>query len=528
LRRFEALFICFAFRRLAEIVTIPAMTPFSPRRRTFIKTCGLAPLAFFAPPMPVSLNAEQAPHAAALPTATTLHDLASWVDRVRYEDFPPEVIAKTKRLLMDTLGCAIGAIDGEPIRIVSELLRQQGGHPQATIIGGGWKASVEQATFLNALAIRYLDFNDYAAFGYPHHPSINVGAALAVAEMQQLTGKDLLLGIATAYEIHIRFRDFSADGPGTIGARKRGFDLPSIEAQFASAAAAGKLLGLDVPRLENALAIAGSFGNTLREVRSGGELAMAKGTAEAISSKNGTFAALLARAGMSYPGTLLDGESGYVKVIVGGGNEKILRSQTTDFHIMKSNYKMWPSIGTSQAPIAATLELRKQVAVDEIESITVGLSDFGYEQQQDFRGEITTREHADHSVPYLVARTFLDGDIKVSDFEEHRFRDRRALALADKVILAVDKSLNGDAEILGVKMAVTTRTGAIHRGELLYGPGSVRNPADDASLTRKFVSNVEGVLGRDRADRAVETILQVDRMSGLGELLEAIAPRRTR
>ena len=78
---------------------------------------------------------------------------------------------------------------------------------------------------------------------------------------------------------------------------------------------------------------------------------------------------------------------------------------------------MWPSIGTSQAPIAAALSLRKDVPVDQIEKIHVGLSAFGYDQQRDFLGEINTREHADHSVPYLVARAFLDGDVKVSDFE---------------------------------------------------------------------------------------------------------------
>jgi 2-methylcitrate dehydratase len=393
------------------------------------------------------------------------------------------------------------------------------------VIGSGWKASAEQATFLNALAIRYLDLNDYASFGYPHHPSINVGAALAIAELQQLTGKDLLLGITIAYDVHIRFRDFSADGRGTTGARKRGFDLPSIEAQFASAAAAGKLLGLDASRLANALAIAGSFGNTLREVRSGGELSMAKGSAEAIASKNGTFAALLARAGMRYPATLLDGESGYAKVIVGDADEKIIRSQSAAFHILNSSYKMWPAIGTAQAPIAAALALRKDVRVDEIEKITIALSDFGYEQQRDFLGAINTREHADHSVPYLVARAFLDGDVKVSDFEEHRYRDPRALALADKVTVAVDASLNGEAEILGVKMAVAARNGDLRRADVLYAPGSVRNPADDPTLVAKFVSNAEDVLGRDRAHRAAEVILSIDRTRNLGELLKAIAPR---
>ena len=144
-----------------------------------------------------------------------LNDLASWVVKVRYEDFPADVIAKTKRLMLDTIGCAVGAINGEPIRIATGSgSSSRVAIPQATVLGGGWKASAEQATFLNAMAIRYLDFNDYAAFGYPHHPSINVGAALATAEMLQLSGTDALFGLAVAYEVHIRFRDFSADGKG--------------------------------------------------------------------------------------------------------------------------------------------------------------------------------------------------------------------------------------------------------------------------------------------------------------------------
>ena len=92
--------------------------------------------------------------------------------------------------------------------------------------------------------------------------------------------------------------------------------------------------------------------------------------------------------------------------------------------------------------------------------------------------------------------------------------------------LAVDKSLNGEAEILGVRMAVTRRNGAARKAEVLYAPGSVRNPPDDSSLEAKFLSNAEAVLGRDGAHKAAGVILSVDRLNTLGELLAALAPRR--
>ena len=64
---------------------------------------------------------------------------------------------------------------------------------------------------------------------------------------------------------------------------------------------------------------------------------------------------------------------------------------------------------------AAALAIRKQQLRPEIASVTVALSDFAYRQQKAYPEEIKSREHADHSIPYTVARALLDGDIKVGD-----------------------------------------------------------------------------------------------------------------
>ena len=111
------------------------------------------------------------------------------------------------------------------------------------------------------MAIRYLDYNDYAALGSAHHCSINVAPALAVAEMQGLTGKDLLLGIVVGYEVQLRLRD------ATEGGGIRGWDAGTVATSYASAAVAAKLLGLDASKVAYAIAIAGAHGNTLAEVR---------------------------------------------------------------------------------------------------------------------------------------------------------------------------------------------------------------------------------------------------------------------
>ena len=448
---------------------------------------------------------------------TVAEDIARWLVELRYEEVPADVIARAKRVLLDTIGCALGAIGAAPVRAAQQVVALQGGNPQATVLGLGRKASCDQAAFLNGMALRYFDYNDYIALGRPNHASINVAPALAVAEMQGLSGQALLLGLIAGYELEVRLRDAIA------AKRREGWDDTSIEAQYAAAATAGKLLQLDEVKLANALAIAGSNANTLAEVRRGAELTPAKGSAEPMAARNGVFAALLARAGLTYPLTIFEGENGFAKMVSGPLDEAILRRRSGEFQILKSCIKLWPCVGTAQAPIAAALEIHKrQPRAEEISSITVALSDFAYRQQIAYPEDISTREHADHSIPYLVARALLDGDVRVTDFAEERFRDPRALALKRRLAVRPEASLSN--ENLGANLEVTLQNGSVLAANVPIPPGNMLNPAGDAELTRKFLALSETVLGRARAQRAIEVILSVETLPDLGDLLNSLSP----
>ena len=489
-------------------------------RREVLKGCVLGALAFATAPLSVGTAlAKTAEPEKGRSRSTILQDVARWLEQLRYEELPANVVARAKRVTLDTLGCALGALDAEPVRQARRVVALQGGNRQATVVGVGDKVSCDQAAFLNAMALRYLDYNDYVGLGRPHHASINVAPALAVAEMQSASGKEMLLGLVAGYELEVRLRDAVAEK------EKAGWDATSILAQYASAATAGKLLRLDAAKLANALAIAGSNANTLGEVRRGTEMTPAKGSAEPMAARNGVFAALLAREGLTYPLTMLDGEYGFAKMVPGSLDEAVLRSRGGEFQILKSCIKLWPCVGTAQAPIAAALEIGKQQPrADEIERVTVSLSEFAYRQQIAYPTEINTREHADHSVPYLVARALLDGAVVVGDFEEKRFRDPQAVALIKKISLRSEPSLSNDD--IGAKVQVMSRTGGITSADVPIPPGAISNPPDDASLARKFLALSEGVLGRARAGQAIEAILTIDTMPNLGKLLEAITPAK--
>ncbi len=501
------------------------------RRRDFLKNSGMAGFLFSALSSTgwsgsTLQNKTEGKRSQA--RTTVAEDVGSWVEKLRYEDLSEQSIHRARQVLLDTLGCALGAIDAEPVRIAQQVVQLQGGNQQSTVVGVGSKVSCEQAAFLNGMALRYLDYNDYAAFGSPHHCSINVAPALAIAEMRGLTGKDLLLGIIVGYEVQLRLRD-ATEGAGTTG---RGWDTGTVATSYAAAAAAAKLLGLDASKIAYAMAIAGAHGNTLAEVRgaalsSGGVMTPSKGTADPMSARLGTFAALLAQAGLTYPLTIFEGTAGYGKVAAGKHQDDIFRQRTGDLQILKNCFKIWPCFVYAQSPIAAALEIyRRKPDPAEIQSITVGLSEAGYKNQQDYVGEITAREHADHSVPHVVSRALLDGQVKVDDFEERRFREPRVVELIRKVTLRSDLSLSGPGrEAYGVKIEVRLKNGNVVSSELSAPPGSLENPADDAILTRKFLALSENVIGKARAEKAAELILAVDRAPNLKELISAVTAR---
>ena len=108
---------------------------------------------------------------------TLAEDMARWVCDLHYEALPSEVVTRTKLILLDTVGCALAALDAPPVRLARQVAREQGGNPLATPLGASWRTSTDSGAFINALAARYLDFNDYTDVG--SHPSTNIGTVTA-------------------------------------------------------------------------------------------------------------------------------------------------------------------------------------------------------------------------------------------------------------------------------------------------------------------------------------------------------------
>ena len=133
--------------------------------------------------------------------------LSRYAANLTYDDLTPEAIHEAKRRVLDSLGCAMGARHAEPAHIARELALSVRASPGATVIGTTHKSAPDHAAFANGVLFRYLDFNDTYLSKEPAHPSDNIAAILAAAEVVGASGKDVILAIVLAYEVQCRLCD---------------------------------------------------------------------------------------------------------------------------------------------------------------------------------------------------------------------------------------------------------------------------------------------------------------------------------
>ncbi len=357
-----------------------------------------------------------------------VHDLSDFVDRAAYDDLSDAAERQLKVRVLDSLGCAIGALNGEPIRALREHLADFGGAEQSTLIGGG-KTAPDRAALYNSALVRYLDYNDsYLAEGETGHPSDNLGSVMAATEYAGGSGEDLLTALAVAYQVQCRLSD---EAP----VRAKGFDH-TVQGQYAAAAGAAKALGLDPERIANAIAISGTAHNALRVTRTG-EISHWKGLAYPETGFTGTHSAFLAMRGITGPPEVFEGNKGFQHSIAGDftidwGAEDLER--ITDTIIKKYNAEIH-----SQATLEGALELKRTHGLDpsaidkiEIDTFDVAFHIIGGGEEGD-KTVVRRKEEADHSLHYMTAVALLDDQVLPAQYAQDRIEADDVQSLLRKI-----------------------------------------------------------------------------------------------
>src|SRR6185503_6856748 len=171
-----------------------------------------------------------------------------------------------------------------------------------------------------------------------------------------------------------------------------------------------------------------------------GELSHWKGCAFANAARHGVFAALLARAGITGPAPIFEGEKGFAKLVSATPRDPRVGSwgkgADREFMILKTSIKFWPAESHSQSAIEAALKLRAEVAdIANIESVLIHSHDAAVDiiGSEPEKWRPTSRETADHSLPYLVAVALADRTVTAKQFAPERIADPRLLELVQRV-----------------------------------------------------------------------------------------------
>jgi 2-methylcitrate dehydratase len=440
---------------------------------------------------------------------TVAEYLSSYAHGLQFSDLPKNVIHETKRRVIDSFGCAIGAFDAEPCRIARKVAYpvQDG----ATIIGTSKKTLPDLAAFANGSMIRYLDCNDTYLSKEPAHPSDNIAAALAIAEMENASGKDLITAIVLAYEIQCRLCDAAS-------LRSRGWDHVTYGA-FSTSLCSAKLMKLSRESMKHALGLAGTANIALRQTRVG-ELSMWKGCAFANAARNGVFAALLAREGMTGPAPIFEGEKGFMKLVSGQFRMQRFGGDNAPFKILETYIKHFPVEYHAQSAVEAALELRGELQKKEgknfmssiksieIKSFEAAIEIIGSGSE---RWNPQTRETADHSLPYCVAAALIDGIITLNSFSLERISDKKLHGLLQKVAVVEDKEFTRDyPEKISNRIIVHTHKRKYAK-QVDYPRGHPKNYMSDKELEEKFRSLTSGKLSEVKAETILDSLWNLEK-----------------
>jgi 2-methylcitrate dehydratase len=451
--------------------------------------------------------------------------LAKWASELTYESLSDDAIKAAKLYLYDSFGCALGGSQQHDVQIFLDHARAMGGAETCTVFGSGFKTDPVMAAMLNALCIRAMDYNDIYWKADPAHPSDIIPAALSICEMNGLSGKDLILGVCIGHEVEMRLAEF-----GDPGVREYGWHHATITC-IASPIVAGRMLGLSAEQIQQAIGISVSPNMCLGAVTAG-KLTNMKNTVDPMSTRAGVEAALLAAGGYSGPEHVIDGKEGLVHCFEKFGGSFHLDILTdglpTTSHghwkIVDCGMKSFPIEALSHAPLTAMMKIVAGHALDpdDIAEIKVEV----IARAADILGDPakyrpTSKETADHSLPYSLAVGLVDGMVTPLQFTQERIDDPGLHPVMDKIKVVPNEEFESlFPKFQPSQVTITLADGTSYCERVDVPKGDPRDPMTEDEIAVKFNALGSGVVGEEACDRLRGLIMSMEHETSMTPLFE--------
>ena len=451
--------------------------------------------------------------------ATLTRQLVDRILDVRYQTLPKEAVEMAKAVTLDGLAVTLAG-STEPLgvgRISTEYVKAMGGAPQASVVAGGFRTSMQEAAYANGTMAHALDYdNTWYPLNHPTSPTLP--AILAVAEHGGLSGSKVIEAIAVAFEVQGRLR-LAATGMETGS----GFHKPGMTGTFGATAGVARALDLDHRQTLMALGLAGSRAGSI-SINTG---TMTKSSHSGHAARMGVECAVLAKMGWTASADVF-GPKGFFDTFLGGRAEPhlLVEGFARPLRMIDPGvgFKKHPSNYFTHRPIDAALALREEDGVDpkEIESVEVVFPRFDYVN----RPVPETGLDGKFSVQYTTAVALLDGEVTVDSFTNDRRFAPDVLALLPRVALKVDDAIPNDFDRMHAVVSVTLKNGARHVKRVDRLSGWIGAPLTREQRLKKYYGCVRRVIEPKAADRVVELVERLEALADVREIMDIVRNER--
>jgi 2-methylcitrate dehydratase PrpD len=454
----------------------------------------------------------------AAPIAT---QVAGWASSVSFHDLPDDVIAATKRRILDVIGLALAGSTtafGRSTRAGALALSAPG---RCHVLGTGEPAALGTAAFVNGALPQALEFDDTHNESIVHMSSPSVAAALALAETRAVGGRDLIAAIAVANEISCRAGSVA---PGQF--HKRGLHPTGLFAPFGVTYGVGKLLGLAEETLASAAGICGSFAAGVLECWVDGT--QTKFLHSGWAAQSGLSAAMLAAAGTTGPARVFEGRFGFFAShlqdpAIVRDFDRLTGDLGTRWESRNSSFKPYPAAHVIHPYIDAVLRLRhdRGITPADIERIDCPVAPFIVGIVCEPVAEKlapASDAHCRVSLQHTIAEAFCFGELGRSAYEDRRRLDPEVQALARRVHYRPDPDYPGPGRFKGA-VHITLKDGRTIAEVQEHNRGSAENPMTDAELRAKFDDNAGGLLSAAQRDALAQAIDRAERLEDASALV---------
>jgi 2-methylcitrate dehydratase PrpD len=441
--------------------------------------------------------------------------LARFVAETTFADLPRRLVDNLRITVLDTFGAAlVGTRQPWAQRIVA-VVRDLGGAPEASVIHLGWRTDVARAALANGVLIGAFECEPLTG---SHASGTVLPAALAVCERERLDGAAFLTALALGFEVSARVAR-TAVGLETV----RGFHNPGTQGPFGAAAAVGKLYGFDVPRLTDALGIAGSSSAGLLEFAwSGGDT---KRLHLGRASQLGLESALLARGGVRGPATVLEGRYGYFNAFSTPPRlEKLVDGLGTEWAIEPPSLKSYATHVTQQAVVQAIQDLKRAhpLAPEAITRVVISGAPRIMEDRH------AAREPHDvlggqYSLPFTAAVALTRDMSNPLVYDADAVADPIVRGLARRIELVPREAESHETPGFWPAEIVIECGAQRHTLRTRPHKGSPRNPFTWEEAIEKFRRYTASVLDPQRAASIVGAVGGLDRTTDMSDLVRVVA-----